>query len=297
MVATDVRLVALSTHSGQAADLVVYDAATGTLAGRVPLHARSLLALHPNQRTLYAAEGESAPYALQRLDLPQPMGDPTRSARVSMAEKPQLWLLPGGERLATQDNRLYQLHADPALDLQPLGRLPGPRDWCFDLVAEPASGVLYRLSEGYEPNTLSLDQFNLAWFTPLKHQLVAGSLARLLMTSYGLCLVHWGEPARVEFYETAGVNTPPAARFTVSPTENITTFTDIRLDASLSSERRFRGGSSTRWRSVDVARSQPRRHRRTRRAGPYPRHGRTLPQRVVGLDCSARRPRLSHRDR
>jgi hypothetical protein len=249
LVATDTRLVALSTHSGQAADLVVYDAAAGTLVGRVPLHARSLLALHPNQRTIYAAEGESASYALQRLDLAQPMGDPTRSASVSMAEKPQMWFLPGGERLATQDNRLYQLRADPAVDLQPLGRLPGPRDWCFDLVAAPASGVLYRLSEGLEPNTLSLDEFNLAWFTPLKHHVVAGGLAKLLMTSYGLCLVHWSEPTRVEFYEAAGVNTPPVARFTVSPTENITTFTDVRLDASLSTDTvdTLGAGLSFRW--------------------------------------------------
>ncbi len=249
LVATDARLVALSTHSGQAADLVVYDAASGTLVGRVPLHARSLLALHPDQRVIYAAEGESAPYALQRIDLAQPMGDPTRSASVPMPEKPQLWFFPEGERLAAQDNRLYQLSADPALDLQPMGRLPGPRDWCLDLVASPSSGVLYRLSEGSEPNTLSLDQFNLAWFTPLKQQLVAGSSARLLITSYGLCLVHWGEPGRVEFYETADVNTPPVARFTVSPAENITTFTDVRLDASLSTDTvdTLGAGLSFRW--------------------------------------------------
>jgi hypothetical protein len=69
------------------------------------------------------------------------------------------------------------------------------------------------------------------------------------MTSYGLCLVHWGEPGRVEFYETAGVNTPPVARFTVSPTENLTTFTDVRLDASLSTDTvdTLGAGLSFRW--------------------------------------------------
>lgn len=236
LVALDRRVVAVSSCSGQAAGLVAYDLATGELLGRAPLFARSPLTLHPDQQRIYAADNPWPDFALARFDIPSSGGPPVASTRRAVGSQPQLWFLPGADRMVTQDNQVFELSTDAGADLKPVSRLPG--EWCFGYAPWPDLGVLYRLSQGPVLGTLALDTFHLKWLSPLRHELLRGELAQIFATASGLCLVHFGETdrTRVEFFASFPTNAPPVASFVVRPEGSISTYSDVRLDASGSTD-------------------------------------------------------------
>jgi hypothetical protein len=230
MVVTSNGWLMVSSGSGQWTTLRVYDAATGERTGEAPIRQQSHLALHPSEAMVYSADTDSIPSDITRYDVllggfQYWVGSPYHGEHRMDGN---VWVSPLGDQLVTHGGDVYD-----AADMVYIGGLSvGP----ITQVVWDAPGNLIFTLEGDVVRYCS--RFSRREVGALPRGDVGSFLGihdgRIYVT------IPEGTVTRIDSFDhplPGGiVETPPLAHFSINPSANCTTQTNVMFDASSSTD-------------------------------------------------------------
>lgn len=232
----DGRLV-VSSGSGQWTFIRAFDAVTGALKGSVgSVFQSARLTLHPSGSIVYGATTSLSPSDIFRMDLPPGGGIAFRWESPYHGDHRMdgnVWPSPLGDLLFTRGGDVYTVGTTATTDMRYVQGLSAGyiQDLAFDaarrliVAAEGSALRYYNLTSRFEIGSQPLPVA--AGFVGLRGDRVYA----LLPGSTSSTVVSFAHPA-----PGGGTNTAPTARLTVTPATGATTRTDIRFDASTSSD-------------------------------------------------------------
>ena len=241
LVVTAAGKLVVSSGSGQWADILAVDAASGAELGAARIRQQSRLALHPNERWVYTAGTESSLGDIGKFDL---SGDGITALYNSLSQGVHrvsggLTISEDGAYLVTHGGDVFQLSSQRSEDMLHVTSLTAGAVAAAHFDAE--NNLLFTVETDIHSTTF-IRHYNASSLLLIGERITSAAVSALYGYYDELLIVQDNNGNGVEIGRTdhpcpdCGNNTAPIAYFTVNPATGGDTTTTYTFDASASTD-------------------------------------------------------------
>ncbi|MCP8899049.1 PKD domain-containing protein [Gilvimarinus xylanilyticus] len=241
--------IAVSSGSGQHADIGFFDGRSGRLLGSARSYGKSKLALHPSEDWLFAADNGLSPSDFEKYDISRDqiksVGDSPYHGDYRIAGN--LWITPDGSRLITRGGDAFFTS-----DMTYIDSVSQTGETFNHVVFDSEKNIMAAIiSEGYQGSSSAFKLYNLDSLQYFEQHTLYGSLLDLAFTEQNMYALTSTE-SKVDLIKrshpctTCATNTRPSATFSHLP-QAASTYHSLTFDASNSTDRESPNQLQYRW--------------------------------------------------